>query len=95
MGSFDLIPKLRGLQLTEGNEGNEGGRCLIVEPGPRLFVAFVTFCKPLCLDSKTGDFDSQKETKETKGAADLIPKSGVGKLFVAFVTFCKPLRLDS
>ena len=25
------------------------------KPGRKLFVAFVTFCKPLCLDSKTGE----------------------------------------
>jgi hypothetical protein len=52
-------------------------RCLDSEAeGGKLFVAFVAFCKPLCLGPETGDFDSQKETKETKGAAALVPKRG-------------------
>ncbi len=44
----------------------------------KLFVAFVTFCKPLCFGSKSEDSELQKETKE---AAALIPKHrGVGRI---------------
>jgi hypothetical protein len=49
---------------------------LIPKRGSKLFVAFVTFCKPLRLDSKTGDSKLQKETKERKRASVLIPKPG-------------------
>ena len=45
---------------------------LIPEPESKLFVAFVTFCKAFCPDSKAGDSDSQKETKETKGTGELF-----------------------
>jgi hypothetical protein len=41
-------------QFTEGNEENEGGRSPDSKTGVcKLFVAFVTFCKPLWLGSKT------------------------------------------
>src|SRR3989475_11849444 len=34
--------------------GNEGGRSLDSKTVGELFVAFVTFCKALCLDSEAG-----------------------------------------
>jgi hypothetical protein len=47
--------KTGGLQLTEANEGNEGGRGPDSKSdGYKPFVAFVTFCKPLCVDPETG-----------------------------------------
>jgi len=49
---------------------------LIPKRESKLFVGFVGFCKPLCLGSKARETDSQKETKETKGATDLNPRPG-------------------
>jgi len=47
--------KTAGLQLTEGKEETEGGRSPDSKSGGyKPFVAFVTFCKPLCLDPGTG-----------------------------------------
>jgi hypothetical protein len=39
----------------------------IPKPESKLFVAFVTFCKAFCPDSKAGDSDSQKRRDSLGG----------------------------
>ncbi len=58
--------------MRSQKETKRRAAALIPEPESKLFVAFVTFCKAFCPDSKAGDSDSQKETKETKGTGELF-----------------------
>jgi len=56
-GGFVRV-RQKGGHLIRGNEGNAGGRSLHFKTRGKLFVAFVAFvafCKPLCLGSNGRD----------------------------------------
>ncbi len=57
------------------NRIQRDGLCLDSKTGEhKLILSIQLILSELCLDSEAGDPDSQKETKETKAAAGLIPK---------------------